>query len=303
MRPMYRRILIILCSIAVLFIIDRGFGLFLDYARTHAREGYTARTEYINNKSRDSVYVFGSSRALHHYDTPYMTERLGVPVYNAGRDGTGIILAYMELLNIINRGHRPSLIIYDVYVNYDVNNYDMPDETTFAEQRPYFDNKGIAEVYGDVMPAERYKMVSRVYRYNTKWLQVLNDWIRSKKIDDRGYIPIDGTLAPEAINYIEPYALGEVWDKRIKYFERFINLCRDNDIPIVFIVSPVYQKTDFERDHKDILPVLKKYGYELHDYLNHEDFVGNPDYFFDPGHLNTVGARRFTELILNEVIK
>lgn len=298
------RTLLIAGLVVAIFVIDRGLGLLFDYARTHSKGGYTGRTEYINAVSVDSVYVTGSSRAFHHYDTPYMSRELGIEVYNAGLDGCGMPLTYMEVLNMINRGHRPKLIIHDLYMNFDASTFETPDYASLNQMRPYFDNPGMAEVFDIISPHEKYKMVFHTYRYNTKWLSVIKDYLGvGMENFDYGFGPLDKKMTAGMETNITDFVKGDLSPERMEIFERFLRLCQENDIELMLIVSPVYQTVDSYEVHSPIYPLLDKYGVEIHDYLNHPEFVGNSEYFADPGHLNAKGARRFTELILEELVK
>lgn len=233
-----------------------------------------------------------------------MSQELGTEVYNAGVDGCGIPLTYMEVLNMINRGHRPHLIIHDLYMNFDASTFETPDYASMNQMRPYYDNPGIAQVFDIIAPAEKIKMLFHTYRYNTKWLSVVKDYLGvGMENFENGFGPLDKKMTSGMETNITDYVKGDLSPERMEIFERFLQLCRDNDIELMLIVSPVYQTVDFDKAHSPIYPLLDKYGIEIHDYLNHPEFVGNAQYFADPGHLNAEGARRFTELILEEKVK
>lgn len=99
---------------------------------------------------------------------------------------------------------------------------------------------------------------------------------------------------------------AENWDfieENLSYFKKIVSYCKIRNIKLVFITTPTwhtyYEKLDKKQLDKmyDII-----HGYteiEYHDYLKDNRFV--EDDFYDGDHLSDVGAKKFT-LILNEEI-
>ena len=61
----------ILLFFAIVAMIDLCIGYFGDYLQAHAKGGVTMRINDIAMKDCHDVVVLGSSRAHHHYDTPF----------------------------------------------------------------------------------------------------------------------------------------------------------------------------------------------------------------------------------------
>ena len=69
----------------------------MDYVVKNIEVGGRGRDNYICDKSVDDILIFGSSRAVHHYNSSMIEDSLGMSCYNCGDDGNGIILSYGRL--------------------------------------------------------------------------------------------------------------------------------------------------------------------------------------------------------------
>lgn len=107
--------------------------------------GDTARNEYIANKVTAPVLIFGSSRAIHHYDPRIFKDSLEVDCYNCGQDGMGIVLFYGRYKMITQR-YIPKLIIYDALAGFDIAENDNYGYLTWL--KPYYQNAGIDSIFG-----------------------------------------------------------------------------------------------------------------------------------------------------------
>ena len=108
-----------ICLLFLLVILfDVVFGLVMGKISKDIDLGGVGRDNYICDKATDDIVIFGSSRAEHHYNTQMMSDTIGVPCYNCGEEGCGIILAYGRLLMMLERYH-PQTIIYDVTPDFD----------------------------------------------------------------------------------------------------------------------------------------------------------------------------------------
>ncbi len=288
-------VLKIIVFVAILVAIDVALMAFGDYLRSNARGGYTLWQTEVNSTSRAPVLVYGSSRASHHYDTPLLTDSLGMEVYNCGVDGNGILLAYMQLANLLEY-HHPRMVILDFYDLFDLMDTGN-NEAALKWARPYYGKGAAVEVFDDIDPTERYKLISGAYRYNSIWLQMLKDNISSSSIGEKGYLPIDGIMSG-AHQPDNRYLTASPDAVKTKYLDRFFALCRENDIKIAVIISPYYFEKDTERTLAPIREIFARYGIEPVSYLSSPLFCGQDSLFSDPGHMNRDGARRFSNDIV-----
>lgn len=282
--------------IVTLLTVDYAVGIIGSKLRSSAKGGDTARFEYINHGTCDSVLIFGSSRAMHHYVSNILEDSLGVSVYNTGADGNGIILAYMQLVSILCH-NRPNVIIYDVYPPFDFAEGD--NSKYLGRQRYYYgENPAVDSVFWRISPTERIKMLSNMYRYNSDLLQLVADNLSPKQIDIKGYRPHFGT-SDFIIEKDKPFVIDSL---KVEYFNRFVDLCKANNIDLRLFFSPRYYGHDNPSVGYDAARKLAATkGLTIHDYLRVKPFDKNTTLFKDSQHLNDDGAQVFTRQIVKDL--
>ncbi len=280
--------------------IDFAIGVGADWLLNHAKGGDTGRHHYINRRSREDVLVFGSSRAIHHYDPRILEEGLGLSAYNCGTDGCGTLLNYMQLNNILER-YTPKLVIWDMYGPYDF--LKESDLTKYLGwERMYYGrgNAAVDSVFIDADPAERLKMLSNAYRYNYRFIQMLSDNVSPHTDDVRGYRPIAGELTGEW-NPPAPWSTTELDPVKLEYLRRFAERCREKGVRMVVAISPYYFESEDCQLPAEVREILNAYDVRVFDFSRHPDFVGNNKYFYDTNHLSEEGATAYTHRILQEL--
>ena len=286
---MKRHLFKIAAFFLIVVLLDLATGMVLSRLTGCARGGDTARNEYICNKTREDILVFGSSRAIHHYNPLIIADSLGLTCYNCGQDGNGAILNYGRY-HLISQRYHPKVVIYDVMPLYDL--LTGEDNRKFLGWlRPYYDRPGIDSVFAWVDPMEKYKMMSRMYRYNSRFLQILSDCVRPAQEDAlKGFQPIEGTLDTLKINpeVIESPQLDSL---KISCLKRMID--ETDATRFVFVVSPYWYGMD-DRLIAPLRDLCRQRGILLLDFSNDPKYVHNDDYFIDGVHLNARGADEFT---------
>lgn len=291
--------IILIITIISVAAIDFAIGKAGRYLTQNAKGGDTFRHEYINRAMRDSILIFGSSRAIHHYDPRIIEQKTGVSAYNCGTDGCGILLSYMQLSNIL-ANYKPKAVILDFYGLYDY----MP-EADYAKylgwERPYYGrgNEAVDSVFHAVNAAEKWKMLSSAYRYNSKFLQVISDNVKPLQQDIKGFRPEHGTLNAEFTSPA-PWIKSEPDPLKLEYIRRFAEKCRDNGVKLIIAVSPYYFKNDDIQIPAQVMQIFKTYGAIVLDHSADPEFVGQRKFFYDTNHLNSEGASRYTEKLLEE---
>lgn len=296
---MKKFIINILLFIAFASIIDFAFGRMGDYLQENAKGGPTRALNDLVMKDRHDVIILGSSRAHHHYDAPFLSDTLGLDVYNAGYDGNGIVLAY-GLTELILSRYSPKLIIYDVTVNYDliVNESDDGQKRYISNLKPYYRNSAVANLIKDVSFEEWCKLHSGLLRYNSNLIPLIDDYRRGGAARNAGYIPLSGSVDYDPQK--ESYSAYSIDDFKLKYIERLILLAQSSHTNIVFILSPFYGYVSSD-SFTPISSICQNHNVPFLDYYNHPYFLHHKDLFKDKGHLNSDGARLFSTLLLNDL--
>jgi hypothetical protein len=281
-------------------IIDVFSGKIFAYLIEHAKGGDNWRNNYICNSVNDDILIFGSSRAMHHYNPIIISDSLKLSCYNCGQDGNGVILNEARYQLILQR-YKPKLLVYDVHPGFDLL-VQGDNHKYFKWLKAYYDRTGIPEVFESVDSTEKYKMLSRMYRYNSNCTQIVSDYIHpiaEKGIN--GYIPKNiefdtMKVRKGAIEHQIP-----VFDSlKISYIEKMVE--ESTGTKIVFVVSPYWNGTD-TIPFQPIRDICKEKNIPFLDFSNNPKYVHNNTFFYDGSHLNARGADEYTKDFIIELKK
>lgn len=292
---------VIKITILLLIIIaaDYLIGCGMSYIVRNIKVGGQGRDNYIANEAKDDVLVFGSSRAVHHYNTPMLEDSLGMTAYNCGDDGAGIILSYARLLMIKER-HTPHIIIQDICAEYDILKGD--NHKYLGWLRYHYDKDVIRPVFISVDETEKYKMMSQLYRYNSKFLQNIFVYFTGRSYDsgDKGYRPIYDSLDKMKLRAVPQGNFLEYDSLKLEYIHRFIELAKDSRL--YFVISPIWYGMD-SMQIQPVKEICEEKGVPFLDYSNNPKYVHNNQFFSDGNHLNAKGADEFTKDLMLEIKK
>lgn len=297
---MKRYILKILLFFAIVVGVDLGVGALGDYLQAHANRGFSKQTDDLVMKDCHDVVILGSSRAHHHYDTPFLSDTLGLDVYNAGYDGNGVVLAY-GLLSMILERYSPRLVIFDVEPAFDINVYenDNGHKRYLKYLKPYYRNEKVGDIFRDVSEEEWYKVHSGLIRYNSSLVSMLYDCMRANDSDImKGYDALEGVYTNEP-DKKETQAV-EIDSFKLEYVEKLIQATQLKNVPLVFVASPKYGASSSVAitPVKDICAL---YHVPFLDYYCDNTFMQHKEWFKEPMHLNREGAKMFSLRIINDI--
>ena len=292
-----------LINILVFFAIVAGIDICVGFVgvffQVHAKGGDTRKTNDLLENDQHDILILGSSRACHHYDTPFLSDTLKMDVFNAGYDGNGVVLSY-GLLSMILERYQPKLIIFDDEPCFDINVYagDNGNKRYITPLKPYFRNYGVSKIIQGVSKEEYYKSFSGMMRYNTSIISKTMDYIGGGSEDNRGYVPMYGVYEGE------PSTNGLIQTRfdpfKLLCFENMLLLVKSKNVPIMVVASPKYG----EKSSKDLQPVIDlcaKYQVPFLDYYADEEFMRHKEWFNEPMHLNAEGARVFSEKLICDI--
>lgn len=295
-----------ICLLLLLVIFsDVLFGFVMGKISKGIDLGGVGRDNYICDKVTDDLVIFGSSRAEHHYNTKMMTDSLGIPCYNCGEEGCGIILAYGRLLMLLERYH-PKTIVYDLTPDFDFLK-GKDNHQYLYRLKQHYDRSDIDSIFWSIDSTEKYKMLSGMYRHNSSFLQNLIVYFLriSTDVGVRGFIPINtemDIMKTRGRDFIaDDSKKGYVYDSlKLSYLNKFIE--KSKDVNLVFVISPMWYKQDtlvFEPINK----LCKDRKIQLINLSNNPKYLYQNKYFADGTHLNARGADEFTKDLMNELRK
>lgn len=299
---MRRFVLLTGIFLLLVFISDRVIGYSLHLMSVNSHGGYIGHQNYILNESIDDILIFGSSRAIHHYNAQLMQDSLGVTAYNCGQDGEGIIMFY-GWWQVIKDRHHPKVIIYELMPEYDI--YQGDNTKHLGWLKGIYDNPSVREEFDEIDSKEKYKMMSYLYRYNSRFHQILLDYFHPIHTMNKGFLPVYRDLDSLQVRVVDK-SKGEAKSEmlrvdslKIHYFERLFESL--GDTKIVFFCSPTwYSKVNKTNESLDcFLKILSEHNCDFYDYSHDSCFVHQDSLFYDGGHMNYRGADLYT----NRVIK
>lgn len=286
-----------------LFVLDWGIGAVLKHFFFTKKSGADYRTNYVINQVKSDVLIFGSSKAVYHYDTKIIGDSLHLSVYNAGRDLSYIYYHYALLESALAR-YTPKLIVLDTRANELFRFKYNEDRDRLNVLLPYYDShpelRPICQLRGEF---EQYKMLSKMYPYNSLILSELVELLpipRYKKDDSQsGYVAKYGQWKGAKL----PYTVDDAVDSTAAtYYKKFVGLCKAKNIPLVVIYSPIYQTINApaNRNVNYVMQVCKDNNVPVWNFLTDSTF-NDPEYFFDALHLNRKGSAMYSSMVAGKL--
>lgn len=300
-----KKFIIRMLVLALLLVgIDVCFGLVMDYMYQHAKSGATSKSTYIANKTNEDILIFGSSRAVHHYNPQIIEDSLGMSCYNCGYDGNGILLNYGYYQMIVDR-YAPKVIVYDVMPEFDLTTGD--NIKYLKGLRPYYWIGRTKDYITEIDYREMVKDYCSMYRYNGIAIQTLMDFTMSRKMANKGFKPSQNHMVKEPeINDTPSNNMRDIDVIKIKYLSSFIDLCQSNGTKLVFVISPLYKRTN-SNEYEPLRQLVVQKNVILIDNTLFAGHNTETQYFSDAVHLTSSGADEYTrifakqlEIILNQ---
>lgn len=285
---------------SLVYVIDMVAGKIFAYMVDNAKGGDNSRNNYICNSVNTDILVFGSSRALHHYNPVIIEKATGKSCYNCGQDGNGSILNYGRYQLICQR-YSPKLVIYDIIPNFDLLAGD--DNHKYLDWlKAYYNRKGVPEVFESVDPTEKYKMQSRMYRYNSKFIQIVSDIVHPLQDNGiNGFRPMNAEMDTMKIAKKKEKKFELEFDSlKIAYINKMLD--ESPTTKFIFTVSPIWYGMD-STQLQPIREICKYRKIPFIDFSTDPKYVHNNEYFKDGAHLNARGADEFTRDLIVELRK
>lgn len=291
----------ILLLVFILIVIDGLVGYLFNYLQYHSKGGDTGRMVYIANNMNEDILIFGSSRAIHHYDPKIIEDSLHMSCYNCGRDGNGIIFSY-GMYRLFRDRYTPKIIIYDIIAIFDLIN-EGNNEKYLDWLRYFYERPGIDSIFMEIDETEKYKMLPKMRRYNGKFIQIASDYIKPQQSDIKGYRPVNDIMKYEPTKTNQTLKQNIQYDNtKLKYFKKLIDDCKRKGTQLIFMVSPIY-KGDKDSAYEAIIRLAESEKIPFFYHYNDKEISFNREYFYDSAHMNKNGAECYTKKIIDEIRK
>jgi len=297
-----------LLLVVILFGIDRLIGTAFEsmkdvgLEKNPADENYTAY--YAIEKVNTDVVVIGSSRAAHHYVPSILEKELKMSVYNCGQDAC--FFMYQNcVINMMLERYIPKIIIWDIQPGSFIGTLDRE----FLNVRlltPYYYENEFAKKYVDCESSRMpYRMVCRMYAYNSKLHNYLLPIFMHTDASKKGYypLPVKGYKYPK-MRIEKDKGEQTINERMMTLFETTIKKCKQNGVKLFVFVSPSFSsETDCVKQVvKELEMIAEQNNTSFGNYMSDETFISNPKLFKDASHMNDNGARIFTDIIAKRIL-
>lgn len=290
--------------IVIVFVLDRAIGYVIEKMFYTEKQGDFSVTTYALTKANEDILIFGTSRASHHYVAAMFKKELGLSAYNLGRDGVIFDYDYALITDVLKRYSPKGIII-------DLNSRDLMVDTTMDRKEiftsiflPYINKDSyIRSLVAEESPAEVYKArISKLYSFNSLLVPIIQHHIGVGQKNNYGYEAKKGsTLKPtdkpqiiNNLNYSEVPLLREEFEKVVAVIEK-------KHIKLFVIISPEFRVKKYNSS-TTANAILHKYGLKVMDFSRSPEF-NKPQLFYDNAHMNDIGAKMFTSILLKDSLK
>jgi len=281
-----------------LILLDLSAGVLLNKLYSTSKSGVAFQENYIFTKTNEDVLIFGSSRASFHYKSDYLSNMLGMSVYNAGREGFGIYFHHALLLATLNR-YKPKLVILDLDFRDIFDRGGSFSTNVFYEIAPFY-NKYSPD-FNDFIARNWYDPIlfqSNLFKYNKKFFNIITSNIVNDNDFQNGYRPLKGNWDGKEKKLKDDNF--ELSNDLILTIESFIGILKENNVDLVVSISPTKKNID-PRFYEFLENLKNKHHVKILDYSRSIDFKDKKELFYDAEHLNENGAKLFTELFSKNI--
>ena len=249
-------------------------------------------------ETNEDILIFGSSRALHHYNPQIIEDSLGMSCYNVASGGQNIYF-HVALLESALERYTPKIAILELM------------SIDFEQTPPQWDTEklGVLLPFSEKSEAaknavlrkgeiENFKLLSSVYPFNSLQYSMLRNNLFPFNNHKKGFMPIKRTWGKPLNEKDNTHRLVDI--DKLAVLHRFVEICKKNDIMFFIHVSPHFAKMKHKSVYTDVSKKLfDMYGIKVINFESDSLFLKHPEYFADPYHLNKNGAGIYTSIVAN----
>ena len=194
---------------------------------------------------------------------------------------------------MIDERQRPNMIICDINPEFDI--LEGEDNHRYLTWlKGHYDRKGIPEIFSRIDKTEKIKMLSYLYRYNSRVIELLSDFVYPvSNVRADGFSPLNSSFDKTKIkNHSRTVKQYKIDSVKIDFLNRFIEAAGEHNL--VFVVSPRWYGMD-TCQYKALVDICARRKIPFLDFSNEPKYVHNDIFFRDGNHLNALGADEFSK--------
>lgn len=262
---------------------------------------------YQQEKDSLDVLCFGTSHAYHSFSPLELEEKYGISSYTLGTSSQSIQCSYYLMKDAVKKQH-PKVIVFEIHgVKYMEDYYSLARVHVAMDGMPL--NLTKLEMCKDYLSntlnfEEQLEFIFPIIKFHTRWEELKKVDFEQENAYLRGFLKskdVEEQRRPEKI--IAAGDKEEVYENVRIYFDKIIQLCKENDVSLLIYQAPM------GADDEEFLDVHKKTGYMMDyaqqqgiDVIDFEKLVDEIelDYsndFVNSGHVNVNGAMKITDYL------
>ena len=303
MKHLKQLVIKIIAFLTLIVLVDFTSGYLFRYLETKALNNnpHGMIAEFTMWKVEEEILIFGSSEVIRGLIPSLMKNKLGLSVFNCGGPNLPFYYQYCMINSVLKR-KKLKVIIWSINTCY-LNTPTEKDKNVLSVLNPFYDsNDDCKRVIDKKSKYENLKMVSNLYRYNSRIFYLLKDIFYTTDTD-MGYLPIsiNGNIYPTLFNGSEDCGIdSEIADS----FVEVIKKCKASNVELILINTPKFENIDNSKNisYENLIKISAKYDVPfVNEFYNSPIFLSDSTLFQDYYHLNDKGARLFTTLLCDKI--
>lgn len=266
--------------------------------------------EMMNGGMEHDLLIMGNSRGLSHFNPIILDSLLGVSSYCLGIGGYPLNAHILKYEMYAQNNKKPKNIIYDVdcgTLSINTFKHQHQSEQFFPLVYNKFMRKQLLKngfTYFDV-----YCPMVRYYGYQTVIKSGFMEFFHLKHYKDKtfykGHSPNTGDWDGTELNKMAIHR-SEPDEKAVTIFEDFLQKCKNEDINVILVFSPIYsggkEKISNINEYNSYFQMVsEKFGFNYLNYSENYDLCNDTSYFCVSVHLNPEGRDIFTTKLAHDI--
>jgi hypothetical protein len=292
--------LYLIILIASLFVVDRIIGLFGDYLYKQIKTGQSGGriNYYLSLSPSPDLLIMGNSRCFRHVNPADFP----LSAYNISHAGMDQSFHTTLLSILITEKKIPKYILLHVepfdYMKKKNALHTFPDDP--QQLKYYYNTDTLTKNYIDQMSSyEKFKFSFQSYRYNGRFISIFKNLYQTMQTTNygNGYEPLPATNSDSIHTILSKNrnSFDSDFDfdyMQVTYLEKFIALCKSNNIQLICFSSTLYRQFDYDTKYSELLGyILNEQKIPYINYIKHPSpELNNPWLWNDSYHLNEKGA-------------
>ena len=287
----------IILVITILFALQR---LFMPKYMSDIYEGAMVE-EYYNDSSNHNVIFVGDCEIYENISPVTLWEKYGITSYMRGSAQQLIWQSYY-LLEETLKYEKPDVVVFNVLsMKYGEPQNEAYNRMTLDGMKMSMSK--INSIKASMMEEEDFaSYIFPILRYHSRWSELTKDdfkyYFKKDKVTHSGYL-MRADIVP-ATPLPTPPVLSdyEFSDNSYKYLDMIVDICKENDIQLIFIKAPSLYPHWYEEWDVAMEEYAKENGVAYYNFLENIEEIGldfNVDTYDSGLHLNVYGAEKLAD--------